>query len=77
VHAEDSQRPKGSTAHLACAQAAAIGADSPDQIFVLPAQLFLPDRKNGLASMVALFEHPDRFFAHLIGRHRSTSSLDR
>jgi hypothetical protein len=73
---QNGERAKDGTTDLAGAQAAAIGTHGPDQFFVPLAQLFLPDRKNGLASMVALLEHLYRFFSHLIGCHRSTTSLD-
>ncbi len=54
---QNGERAKNGAADLACAQAATVSADGANQLFIFPAQLFLPDRKNGLASMVALLEH--------------------
>jgi len=51
------------------AQAAAERVHGPDQVFILPSQLFLPDRKNRLASLQSLAEKLLRLFLHFRGCH--------
>lgn len=64
--ADGSQAADHSAAHLAVRpQAAAEGVHGFDQGFISYAEFFLPDRKNGLASMQSLRENPDRLFLHL------------
>jgi hypothetical protein len=50
-------------------QASPESAHGPDDFFVSPAQLLLPDRKNSLASMEALHHHLHRFPPHFFQRH--------
>ena len=41
----------------------------PDDFLIVPPQLLLPDRKNGLASVEALHHELDRLFPHLFQSH--------
>jgi hypothetical protein len=50
-------------------QAPAERSQGLDDFIVLPPQLFLPDRKNGLTSMEPLHHHLHGLFAHLFLGH--------
>jgi len=68
--AQNPQGPNQSPTGLAVsAEAAAEGSHGPDHLLILFSQDFLPDRKNGLASMKPLHHHLHRFFPHFLPSH--------
>jgi hypothetical protein len=68
--AEDGDGSADRPTDLAAPQTATEGAYGPYEILaVLPSQLFLPDRKKGLASVKPFFEIRFRLVSHLIGCH--------
>ena len=70
LQADGSQSANSSTTHFTVSgQTAAECVHSLDQILILYSQLFLPDRKNRLASLHALTENLHRLFLHFSGGH--------
>jgi hypothetical protein len=69
----ESEDPQGtnyrSTDLSISSQASPESAHGPDDFLVLPPQLLLPDRKNGLASVEALDHQLNRLFSHLFQGH--------
>ncbi len=73
LQADDGQPADNSAAHFTMRrQTAAEGIHGLDQILILYSQLFLPDRKYGLASLHALTKNLPRLFLHFRWAHVSS-----